>query len=164
MPQVYLSLGSNIEPLRHLRAAIATLRARYGKLQISSVYESPAVGFSGDNFYNLVLGLQTEESPQVLNRTLHFIEQQEGRARSAEKFSARTLDIDLILYDDLCLDAEGVRVPRQEILRYAFVLCPLAEIAPQLRHPQTGQTFAEIWATFDHAQQPIWKVTVSPNL
>jgi len=159
MAQVYLSLGSNIEPVRHLRAALADLEARYGTLQVSSAYESPAFGFTGDHFYNLAVGLRSQASPELIQRSLQEIEKNHGRTRGEQKFSARTLDIDLLLYDDLCLESAGLRLPRDEILKYAFVLCPLAEIAPDARHPRTGQRYAALWAAFDQVAQPLWKAS-----
>jgi 2-amino-4-hydroxy-6-hydroxymethyldihydropteridine diphosphokinase len=162
MSQVYISLGSNIEPVRYLRAALAELEARYGRLRVSSVYESAAMGFSGNNFYNLVAGFDSAAPPETIQGSLREIEDRNGRSRHGPKFSARTLDLDLLLYGDLRVDAPGLHLPRGEILEYAFVLCPLAELAPQARHPLTGQSYAELWAVFDQASQPVWKLSPSP--
>ncbi len=131
MARIYISLGSNIERDRHTRAGIDALRERFGELELSSVYESEAVGFEGDAFYNMVIACDTSEDVHTTNRALAEIEDAHGRERSGPRFSSRTLDLDLLLYDDLVLDENGLRLPREEILKNAFVLWPLAEIAPR---------------------------------
>jgi len=161
MARVYVSVGSNIDRERYIRAGLAALRERYGPLQCSRIYESKAVGFDGDDFYNLVVGFDTEQPVRDVAAALREIEQQNARDRRAPRFSARTLDLDLLLYDDLVADAQGLQLPRAEIMRYAFVLGPLAEIAGERRHPQNGRRYAELWADFaDKAAQPMWPVTL----
>jgi 2-amino-4-hydroxy-6-hydroxymethyldihydropteridine diphosphokinase len=157
MPQVYLSLGSNIDRERSIRQAVEQLAAAYGELEISTVYESDAVGFEGDSFYNLVVGFESGLGWEEIQQQLRHIEEENGRQRGAEKFTSRTLDIDLLLYGDLDLQGQGVDLPRNEIFHYAFVLCPLAELAGGRRHPQTGETFGELWNGFDAASQPLWR-------
>jgi len=161
MPRVYLSLGSNIDRERHLRAAYADLSARYGALVISSVYESVAVGFSGDHFFNLVAGIDTELGVGTLAAQLRAIEEANGRSRIGPKFSSRTLDIDILTYGDACGVIDGVQLPRDEVLKNAFVLQPLAEIAGAERHPETGRSYAEHWADYDKARQQLWIVSFS---
>lgn len=155
MPRVYISIGSNIEPARHVRLAVMALHEFYGKLDISSVYESEAVGFEGDNFYNLVVGLDTQQDVNEVNRTLHDIEDRYGRERSGPRFSARRIDLDLLLYDDLVMAEGKLVLPREEILQNAFVLRPLAEIAAELVHPVEKQTIAALWQAFDKSQQQL---------
>jgi 2-amino-4-hydroxy-6-hydroxymethyldihydropteridine diphosphokinase len=159
--RVYLSLGSNIERRRNLRRALDTLNGRYGPLACSDVYESEAVGFDSDPFYNLVVGFDTDESPREIQQTLHAIESASGRLRSGE-LEARTLDLDLLLYDDAVLDEPGLVLPRDDITRYAFVLRPLAEIAGGERHPVSGKTYNELWAAFDAGSQPMQRVDWPP--
>lgn len=161
MAQIYISIGSNIEPLLHIRASLMDMQHYFGSPTLSSVYESEAVGFIGDNFYNLVAGFNTHQEIHAIARLLQQIEQKNGRQRTTAKFNARTLDLDLLLYDQLVLTADKLIVPRDEILKYAFVLFPLAEIAPTLKHPVTGQTYAEIAQLFDSAKQPLWRVDVN---
>ena len=158
MPRVFLSLGSNIEREHNIRSAVRALRRRFGDLQLSRVYESEAVGFDGDAFYNLVAAFDTEEDVHAVNRALAEIEDSHGRDRSGPRFSSRTLDIDLLLYGDRTLDEQGLRLPRGEITRNAFDLQPLAELAPDLRHPLEGRSYAELWADFDQASQRLWPV------
>ncbi len=156
--RAWLSLGSNIDPKHRIPAAIEVLREQFGELVVSPVYESEAVGFSGDNFWNLVVGIETRLPATELAQRLREIESEHGRVRGAEKFSSRTLDIDLLTYGHRLIDGEGVQVPRDEILRYAFVLLPLSEVAPDERHPVTGLTYREHWERFDAAGQPLWRV------
>ncbi|MDQ1362715.1 MAG: 2-amino-4-hydroxy-6-hydroxymethyldihydropteridine diphosphokinase [Pseudomonadota bacterium] len=159
MSSVFISLGSNIEREANTRAGVAALRARYGELQLSSVYESEAVGFAGGSFYNMVIALQTAEPVEMVAQVLKNIEEQHGRLRQSPKFSSRTLDLDLLLYDDLVMHEPGIQIPRDEILRHAFVLWPLAEVAPDLRHPLQKQTYAELWNAFDKGRQQLRPVT-----
>lgn len=149
MPEVFISLGSNVAREKHLPAALGDLRARFGPLRLSSVYESAAVGFVGDPFHNLVACFTTEESLAAVQDALSVIEHRNGRSRDTGKFAPRTIDIDLILYGDLIRTHDKPILPREELTRYAFMLEPLAEIAPALRHPVDGRTFAELWAAFD---------------
>ncbi len=145
MVQVYVGVGSNIERAHHIRAGLIALEQTFGPLRCSQMYETPAMGFVGDPFYNLVVGFETALDARAVKAELDRIEEAYGRERSATKFSSRTLDLDLLLWDDLDLHAEGLDVPRHEILKYAFVLGPLAELAPAMCYPQTGETFAALW-------------------
>ena len=144
MPRVYLSIGSNIEKEKHIRAGLRELAARYSPLTLSNVYESEAIGFEGDNFYNLVAGFDTGESLDVLCATLHAIEQRCGRVRNGVRFGPRTLDLDVLLYGDQILHDAAHNIPHSDIGNYACILQPLAEIAPDEHHPETGATYREM--------------------
>lgn len=161
MPQVYVSVGSNIDRRRNIAAALQALTRLYGELQLSPVYESAAVGFDSAPFYNLVLGFSTQESPQSIQHQLHAIENRCGRQRTAT-LSARTLDLDLLLYNDLVMTEGKLVLPREDIKRYAFVLRPLAEIAGAARHPVTGVSYTDMWADFDDESQPLTAVDWPP--
>jgi 2-amino-4-hydroxy-6-hydroxymethyldihydropteridine diphosphokinase len=163
MAKIYISLGSNIDRERNTRAGIRALRQRFGELELSSVYESEAVGFEGDAFYNMVIACEISEDVHSANRTLAEIEDAHGRDRSGPRFSSRTLDLDLLLYDDLVLDEKGLKLPREEILKNAFVLWPLAEIAPARIHPLAGKTYAELWDDFDKSKENLAPVEFECN-
>lgn len=162
MAQVYVSVGSNIDRVRNISAALQGLTELYGELQLSSVYESEAVGFDSEPFYNLVLGYTTDQSPQTVQAELHRVEDRFGRLRTGA-LSARTLDLDLLLYDDLVMSDGKLVLPREDITRYAFVLGPLAEIAATARHPVSGVTYADMWAAFDDSKQALTRVDWPPQ-
>jgi 2-amino-4-hydroxy-6-hydroxymethyldihydropteridine diphosphokinase len=145
--RAYLSLGSNQDPERNLRSAIAALGERFGAMRLSDVYRFPAVGFEGVDFLNAAASIDSDLDPFALNDWLHALEDAHGRDRSGPRFGDRPLDIDIVFYDDLILDGPNhLRLPRDEI-RHAFVLRPLAEIAPTFVDPRSGRTLAELWAT-----------------
>jgi 2-amino-4-hydroxy-6-hydroxymethyldihydropteridine diphosphokinase len=151
MAWVWLSIGSNIDRERHIRGGVRDLRDQFGELVLSTVYETPSEGFDGDPFYNLVAGFETDLPPEQLHPILRAIEDAHGRERSGPKFSARTLDIDLLTYGDEVTERGGKALPRDEVLKYAFVLGPLAEVAPTEVHPLVGRSYAELWQDFDPA-------------
>ena len=153
MSTALLSLGSNIAPQANLRSAIAALRAQFGLLRLSPVYRTQAVGFEGADFLNAGAVLQTDLPPQALNDWLHALEGAHGRDRSGARFNDRSLDIDIVFYDDLVMRGTGnLRIPRDE-LRHAFVLKPLADIAPDFIDPVSRQTLAALWcAHADHGR------------
>lgn len=153
MPRVWVSVGSNIDPESHIRGALADLRQTFGELTVSPLYETEAVGFAGDAFLNLVVGFETDERPALLHERLRDIEARHGRRRDGPKFSSRTLDLDLLTYGEAVTDEGGKALPRDEILRYAFVLGPLADVAGEERHPQLGASYAGLWARFPAAEK-----------
>ena len=161
MARVYLGLGSNIDAEANLALGLRELRQRYGDLDLSPVYRSAAVGFDGDDFLNMVVAMEATDSPEDIHAQIEIIHALSGRKRGEEKFSARSLDIDLLLYDDLVVEHPRFRIPRDDVLEYSFVLRPLAEIAPELVHPVTQKTLAEHWHAFDQASQPLEPVTVA---
>lgn len=144
--RVFVSAGSNIDPRVNLEAACAALKEHYLDLELSPVYESPAEGFSGPPFLNLVVSFRTNETPEEILEALAEREMLAGRDRSGGKFASRTLDLDLLLYGDRV--DEALKLPHHDIERYAFVLKPLADLAPDLRHPVSGVAIAEFWAEF----------------
>lgn len=155
MSRAYLSLGSNVDAERHIRAALAALRARFAGCRISTIYRSRAVGFEGDDFINLAAVIETRLSPRALRDWLRALEHRHGRDRSQPRYSDRTLDIDILLFDDPSLSDEELDLPRREILRFAHVLKPLADLAPDLVHPTEHRTMAELWASADMDRQAL---------
>jgi len=155
MARVYLSLGSNVEPQRYLRAAVDELRQRFGALAVSPAYRSKAVGFEGAEFVNLAVGLDTDLSPRALNDWLHALEDRHGRRRDVPRYADRTLDLDIVFYDDLIVDGpDHLQIPRDE-LQFAFVLRPIADIAPDFRHPLIGKSMRELWQAFPADSEPM---------
>ena len=146
MVDVYIGAGSNIGPVENLRLGVAVLAEAFGPARLSSVYRGKAVGFEGDDFLNLVLTFPTEASVERLLKVIEAAHERAGRRRQPDGMGSRTLDLDLLLYGSR-IDPEG-RLPREDVLRYSFVLQPLAELAPELVHPGTGKTMAEHWASF----------------
>jgi len=155
---VYVSAGSNVAPEENLRRACRELRSRFGSIDVSSVYRNPPVGFTGDDFLNLVLRFRTDEPPAAIIAELERLQALAGRVRGSARFAPRTLDLDLLLYGSAVLLEPPIRVPREDIGKYSFVLGPIAELAPELRHPLTGETMAGMWAKFDRARHPLERV------
>jgi len=156
MAHIYISLGSNIEREKYVDLGLTALEEVFGPLTTSSLYACEAVGFEGPEFYNLVVGATTNMPLAELAQCLRQIEYVHGRCPNAKKYSPRTLDLDLLLYDNLTT-TEPCILPRPEILTSAFVLCPLAEIAAELTHPQLKQTYQHLWQHFDQTSQHIIK-------
>ncbi len=146
MTRAWISAGTNVEPEHNMRAAIENLRQTFGKLVLSPVYRTRAVGFEGDDFLNMVIGIDTDLPPDELRRRLRAIEDSQGRVRGENRFASRTLDLDLLTWGDLVDESQGI--PRDEILKYAFVLRPLADVAPMEQYPGSQETYASLWASF----------------
>lgn len=148
-----VGLGSNLERSKNLRLGVAELRERFGPLQLSPVYRNPAVGFDGPDFYNLVAAFDTDRAPDELVAVFEDIHRRAGRDRRRERLSSRTLDIDLLLYGDCVQDEPPL--PRDDVLEYAFVLKPLVDIAPELRHPVSGRTLLDHWRDMLASGEPV---------
>ncbi len=142
---VFVGIGSNQDRDTRIRSAVAALREHFGEIELSPVYNTAAVGFNGSDFLNLVAAFETELGAQTVVDVFRRIEDDLGRDRSLPKFASRPIDLDILLYDGLIMNIPGVRIPRPEILEQAFVLKPLQDIAPDLLHPETGDTFAALW-------------------
>ena len=141
----YIGIGSNIDKARNIAAGLKAIEETFGKLIVSSVYESDPVGFTGDAFHNLVVGFDSDLDIKIIAQKLRDIEFAQGRLPDSKKFSARSLDLDLLLYGDLVVNDGKLQIPRADIERYAFVLEPLAEIAPTQKHPVLQLSYAELW-------------------
>jgi 2-amino-4-hydroxy-6-hydroxymethyldihydropteridine diphosphokinase len=147
MSTAWLGLGSNVNAETNIRAGIGELADRFDSVVLSPVYTSKAIGFSGDDFINLVARVETTMPPLELRDYLRDLEDRHGRKRDVPKFSDRSLDIDILIYDDLVVYSPKLEIPRFEILKFAHVLKPLADLDPSLVHPVERRTLAEIWET-----------------
>lgn len=156
MPRVYLGIGSNVAREANIAGALESLRERFAPLTVSPVYESKAVGFDGPRFHNLVVGFDTDLELLALHGKLSEVEHCHGRRPEAPRNAPRPLDLDILLYGNRVLRTNGIEVPRRDILEYAFVLRPLADIAPDLHHPANGRRIADLWQAFDQTAQPLW--------
>ena len=158
MTRVYLGLGSNIERERYITAGLDALQGLFGELALSSVYDGAAIGFEGQPFLNLVVGVDTALGVGEMARRLRHIEVEHGRPADATRFSSRQLDIDILTYGADTGVIEGVELPRGEILENAFVLRPLAELAPDEVHPVVERSYRELWQDYDRTSQVLEKV------
>ena len=145
MPEVAVSLGSNLERESNIRAAVGAIKVLYPNAVFSAVFESAAVGFEGPRFYNLAAAFETDLEVADLVLQLREIEAQQGRVRISEIMGSREMDIDVLLYGNEILYAQGVNIPRDEILECAHVLKPLSLIWPNRCHPVNGLTYSELW-------------------
>ena len=164
MARIFVGVGSNMDRERNIQAGLRALSGAFGELTVSTIYESEAVGFAGDNFFNLVVAFDSTQSPEQVAAAMSAIEHRFGRDRGGGRFAPRTLDLDLLLYNDLVRHDRQISVPREDVTKYAFVLRPLVEIAGELRHPVSGERFAELWARFDQSSQALWPATLESQL
>ena len=154
---IYIGVGSNIDKEKHTKAGLQEMYQVFGELTLSTVFESESVGFEGNNFYNLVIKASTSLSITQVCVVLKKIEQNNKRQRIEKKFAPRTLDLDLLLYDRL-VTTQPIALPRPEVLYNAFVLKPLAEIAPDEIHPVAKQSYANLWQEYDKSLQKLWVI------
>jgi len=158
-----LSLGSNLQPQQHLHAAVAALRERFGAIDVSPAYRTAAVGFEGPEFLNNAVAIQTDLPLDALDAWLHALEDAHGRDRSGPRFSDRTLDIDVVFYGDLIVEGPGhLRIPRPE-LKHAFVLKPLADIAPDFIDPVSGLSLAALWRAHRQHEETFATLALLPG-
>ena len=152
LPVVYLGLGSNLgDRRRNLAVALQRLEPLVRIDAVSALYETDPVGPQDQPpFYNAVCRGVTGLPPRGLLRHLQEVERELGR-RAGERWSARPIDIDLLLYGDAVVDEPDLRVPHAELALRAFVLVPLAELAPELRHPELGCTISSLAAEADRS-------------
>jgi 2-amino-4-hydroxy-6-hydroxymethyldihydropteridine diphosphokinase len=155
---VFIAAGSNVEAPRNLAVALGELEREFGALTVSHAYRNAAVGFDGPDFINLVAGFRTRLGVREVVERLHRIEALCGRPRDAPRWAPRSMDLDILLYGELVCDEPGLRLPRPDLLRRAYMLGPLAEIAPNLRHPKANRTIGELWSQFDRASHPLHRV------
>jgi len=155
MHEILISTGSNIQKAANTAAGLDDLERCFGDIKVSSVFESQSIGFTADTFFNAVVYAKTEQSLADVCEQLKNIEIKNGRVKQTEKFSSRTLDLDLLTFDQTVCSTPLV-LPREEILYNAFVLQPLAELVPDFVHPIEQKTYSELWNEYDKSKQKLW--------
>jgi 2-amino-4-hydroxy-6-hydroxymethyldihydropteridine diphosphokinase len=155
--QVFIGIGSNIERSLHIAAALDRFAVEFGDVVLSPVYESESIGFSGAAFFNLVASIETELPVRELIVLLRVIERDNGHSGNTPKFSDRTLDLDLLAYGNACGSIDNIVLPRADIVDYAYVLWPLADIAGDVLHPELGISYRDLKQQFVTAQK-LWPV------
>ena len=166
MPKVYVAAGSNIDPQANLARAQTELARVFGSLTVSPWYRNAAVGFTGQDFINFVFGFESPLDVHELQAQLRQVEALCGRPPNAPKWAARAMDLDILLYGELVMDEPQLQLPRPDLLLRPYMLGPLADIAPDLRHPTQARSIAQLWAAFDPSAHQMIAVrpaaTVSP--
>ena len=155
MPAVYVAAGSNVAPARHIADAVSQLAREFPGVRFSPWYRNRAAGFEGDDFINLVAGFETALPVRAVIGKLQAIEARCGRPREAPRWAPRSMDLDVLLYGDLVLDEPGLKLPRPDLLKRAYMLGPLAQLAPEVVHPTAHLTIGELWRRFDQAAHPL---------
>jgi 2-amino-4-hydroxy-6-hydroxymethyldihydropteridine diphosphokinase len=160
----YVAAGSNVRPRENLRAALASLARDFPGLRRSRAFRNAAVGFEGDDFVNLVIALPTTMATGELIDRLKAVERSCGREPGAPKWGPRTLDLDLLLHGDFVGEFRGRRLPHPDIERRAWVLGPLAELAPHVAHPVSRETFHALWQRADRTAHPLEPVPLDEEV
>lgn len=161
MPEVFIAAGSNVEPVKNLKLALAELDESFAPLRVSPAYRNRAVGFEGEDFINLVVGFSTQLDIHSVRARLQEIEGRCGRPRHAPKWAPRSMDLDILLYGDEVRDEPDLKLPRPDLVRRAYMLKPMADIAPNLRHPTLGKTMRELWSDFEGKDHTMTAVELS---
>ncbi|HXB17867.1 MAG TPA: 2-amino-4-hydroxy-6-hydroxymethyldihydropteridine diphosphokinase [Steroidobacteraceae bacterium] len=159
MPEVYVAAGSNVEPERHMSQAVAELERAFPGVRFSSWYRNRALGFEGEDFINLVAGFTTTLPVRAVLERLHAIEARCGRPREAPRWAPRSMDLDVLLYGDLVCEEPGLKLPRPDLVKRAYMLGPLAELAPEVMHPTARLSVGELWRRFDRDAHPLERLT-----
>lgn len=158
MATVYVAVGSNVDPERNLARATRELRREFPNVRFSPWYRNRAVGFAGADFINCVAEFTTELPIDAVLSRLHTIEALCGRLRDAPRWAPRSMDLDVLLYGDVVCDTPHLKLPRPDLLKRAFMLGPLAALAPDVVHPTEKLTIGELWQRFDRAAHPLIEV------
>ena len=164
MTTLALSIGSNIDAEFNIRAALNELRTEFENIRCSTIYESKAIGFDGDNFLNFAVLADTDKTLADVAAFLKHLEDKLGRDRQQVRFSGRTMDIDILLFGDESGVSCGIELPRPEITENAYVLQPLAELLPESVHPGTGVSYGDLWQGYDKAKQKLWPAALDTSL
>ena len=158
---VYVAAGSNVDAAKNLQRAAEGLRREFGTVRFSPVYRNAAVGFEGDDFLNFAAEFRTDLPAEAVIERLQAIEGECGRSRDAPKWAPRSMDLDILLYGDLVCERPGLILPRPDLIKRPYMLGPMADLAPQVRHPTLGRTLGQLWAEFDRAAHPMHREPLS---
>ena len=158
MTEAFVALGSNVEPEAHLCAAARLLRQRFPGSRFSACYRNPAFGFAGADFVNAVAGFTTSLPVAELLGALREIETRCGRGPADPRWGPRAIDLDLLLYGALVGSGPGYTLPRPDLARRAYMLGPLAQLAPGLQYPPEGPSIAELWRRFPQAPAGLTRI------
>ena len=158
MARVYVAIGSNVEPEINISKAASELARLFPGARFSSWYRNRAVGFEGDDFVNGVVGFQTDLPLRAVIEHLHAVETLCGRPRNAPRWAPRSMDLDVLLYDNVVCSEPSLTLPRPDLLKRPYMLGPMAEIAPEVVHPTAGLTIGELWERFDRDAHPMERI------
>jgi 2-amino-4-hydroxy-6-hydroxymethyldihydropteridine diphosphokinase len=160
LADAYVAAGSNVRPRASLARALALLGQEFPGLRASRAYSNAAVGFAGDDFINLVVAFPADIPTADLLARLKAIELACGREPGGPKWGPRTLDLDLLLHGDQVGRVAGKTLPHPDLMTRAWVLGPLAELAPSLVHPVARERIDSLWQRFDRASHALTPVTL----
>jgi 2-amino-4-hydroxy-6-hydroxymethyldihydropteridine diphosphokinase len=160
MADVFVAAGSNVDPIAHLSRALHALGDTYGELTVSPAYRNAAVGFTGEDFINIVVAFRTDEPVQRVRARLQEIEAACGRPPAAPKWAPRTMDLDILLYGDTVSDEPGLLLPRPDLARRPYMLKPMADIAPERLHPTLKRSMRDLWESLDDGSHAMTEVTI----
>jgi 2-amino-4-hydroxy-6-hydroxymethyldihydropteridine diphosphokinase len=160
----YVSGGSNLDAEKNLVIAASALKARHPGARFSRCYRNQAIGFDGPDFINFVVELPVGGNPALLKGELECVETLCGRERHAPKWAPRAMDLDILLFGDVVQDTPGLVLPRPDLLRWGFMLGPLAELAPGLLHPLQARRIGDLWHEFDRDAHVLLPVALDLNL
>jgi 2-amino-4-hydroxy-6-hydroxymethyldihydropteridine diphosphokinase len=161
MVDVYVAAGSNVRPEFYLQRALSRLEQAFGSIRCSPIYRNRAVGFAGEVFLNLVVSFSTTLDVREVRSRLQAIEAQCDRPPDAAKWAPRTMDLDILLYDALVNDEPGLVLPRPDLVRRAYMLKPMVDLAPDLMHPTLGKTMREIWGASELKWHELVETTIA---
>ena len=164
MPQVFVAAGSNVAPCEHMILATREIRRAFPDVRFSPWYQNRAAGFKGADFINLVATFTTKLPLEALLARLREIEALCGRPRDAPRWAPRSMDLDVLLYGDLVCERPNLVLPRPDLLVRAYMLGPLADLAPDLVHPTAGVSIGELWRRFDQASHPLARADCGANV
>jgi 2-amino-4-hydroxy-6-hydroxymethyldihydropteridine diphosphokinase len=159
----WVSGGSNLDARQNLRRAACELKARYPGARFSRCYRNASVGFEGPDFINFVAELRCHDEPEALRAELQRIERLCGRPADAPRWAPRAMDLDILMVGERVQNHAGLVLPRPDLLRWAFMLGPLAELAPEVMHPVESKTLGELWMRFDRQAHPLEPIDLDLN-